>query len=181
MGVADRYLADDEELVHLTRQHWTTLLGAFGVGAVVVAVAAGLLWAIPTGEAWGRWAAYVVVGLAVLTAVVHWFVPLLRWWTTVYILTGRRLMERYGLLAKHGRDIPLTRVNDVTFSISLWERVMGCGTLAIQSASEQEGMALPRVPRVEWLQGEIYRQVDDAQRHDAAPDAWGTPPPWGGR
>lgn len=176
MGIADRHLAGDEELVHFTRQHWTTLIGEFLLLIVIIAVAAGLVWVIPAGEEWGPWATYVVIGLAVLAALVFWLVPLLKWWNTVYILSTRRLMERYGLLSKHGRDMPLMRVNDVTFSISLWERIMRYGTLSIQSASEQEGMVLERVPRVQWLQSEIYRQVDEAQRRDYPPGQGGQPP-----
>lgn len=169
MGIADRHLTEDEELVHVTRQHWTSLVGEFLVLAVIVAAAVALVWVIPFGSEWGQWATYVVLGLAALAALVLWLVPVLRWWNTRYILSTRRLMERYGLLTKHGRDMPLTRVNDVTFSISLWERLMRYGTLSIQSASEQESMVLARVPRVEWLQSEIYRQVNEAQRRDVPP------------
>ncbi|WP_046469773.1 PH domain-containing protein [Allosalinactinospora lopnorensis] len=176
MAIADRYLADDEELVHVTRQHWSTLIGEFLLLLVIIAAAAGLLWVLPSDQEWGEWAVYAVLGLAVLAALVFWLVPLLKWWNTVYILSSRRLMERYGLVSKHGRDMPLTRVNDVTFSISLWERIMRYGTLSIQSASEQDGMVLERVPHVEWLQSEIYRQVNEAQRREFPPGQWGQPP-----
>ncbi|RNL82320.1 PH domain-containing protein [Halostreptopolyspora alba] len=169
MGIADRHLAEDEELVYLTRQHWTSLVWEFLLLAVIIAAAVALVGVIPFDREWGQWASYVVVGLAVLAALVFWLVPLLRWWNTRYILSSRRIMERSGLLSKHGRDMPLTRVNDVTFSISLWERLMRFGTLSIQSASEQESMVLARVPRVEWLQSEIYRRVNEAQRRDFPP------------
>ena len=55
--------------------------------------------------------------------------PFLRWWTTVYVLTDRRLILREGLIARSGRDIPLGRINDVSFSHTAIERVLGCGTL----------------------------------------------------
>lgn len=166
MGIANRYLADDEELVHVTRQHWTTVIGEFMLLVVIAAVAVVLVWLLPPDDPWAQWARYVVIGIAVLAAIVFWLVPTLRWWTTVYVLTNRRLMFRHGVLAKHGRDIPLTRVNDVSFTISLWERMMRYGTLSVQSASEQEGMELTRVPRVEWLQSQIYRQVEEAHRSE---------------
>ncbi|ASU85540.1 hypothetical protein CDO52_24495 [Nocardiopsis gilva YIM 90087] len=179
MATADRYLAKGEELVHVTRQHWTTVLAEFFALIVVIAVAAGLLWLLPEGEDWTPWVSYVIILVAVIAAIVFWLVPTLKWWTTLYILTSRRLMYRYGLLSKHGRDIPLTRVNDVTFSISLWERVMRSGNLSVQSASEQEGMELRKVPRAEWLQGEIYRQVEEAMRRSSPPGPSGAAGPSG--
>ncbi|GLU49587.1 PH domain-containing protein [Nocardiopsis ansamitocini] len=169
MPIADRYLADDEELVYVTRQHWTLLVGEFIALLLVAGIAAVAVWLLPTEEQWGQWALYAVIGLAVVAALAFWLVPLLKWWSTVYILTNRRLLYRHGILARHGRDMPLTRINDVSFSISLWERIMRYGTLSVQSASEQEGLLLTKVPRVEWLQSQIYRQVDEEQRRHHRP------------
>ncbi|MFD3685559.1 PH domain-containing protein [Nocardiopsis sp. NPDC058631] len=164
MAIADRYLSDDEELVHVVRQHWTLLVGECAALLAIVAVAGAALWFVPWDEEWSLIAAGVVVAVAVVAALVFWLVPVLKWATTVYILSNRRLMVREGLISKQGRDMPLTRVNDVSFDISLWERIMRYGTLSVQSASEQEGIVLRRVPRPEWFQAEIYRQVDVAQR-----------------
>ncbi|WP_159945632.1 MULTISPECIES: PH domain-containing protein [unclassified Nocardiopsis] len=164
MAIADRYLADDEELVHVARQHWTVLAGEFVALALIAAAVAAALWFLPWDRDWSPAAAGTVVAVGVVAALVLWFVPMLRWSSTVYVLTNRRLMMRDGIISRQGRDMPLTRINDVAFSIGLWERLMGYGTLSVQSASEQEGMVLRRVPRPQRFQAEIYRQVNDAQR-----------------
>ncbi|MEE2036364.1 PH domain-containing protein [Nocardiopsis sp. CT-R113] len=164
MAIADRYLSDDEELVHVVRQHWTLLAGECAALLAIVAAAGVALWFVPWDQDWSLIAAGVVVAVGLVAALVLWLVPVLKWATTVYILSNRRLMVREGLISKQGRDMPLTRVNDVAFNISLWERIMRYGTLSVQSASEQEGMVLRRVPRPEWFQAEIYRQVNIAQR-----------------
>ncbi|GHC76895.1 hypothetical protein GCM10007079_13670 [Nocardiopsis terrae] len=166
MAIADRYLSDDEELVHVARQHWTVLVGEFVALLLIVALVGTALFFVPWNEEWGPIAGAVAVGVGLVAALAFWLVPMLRWATTVYILTNRRLMIREGMLSKQGRDMPLTRVNDVSFNITLWERIMRYGTLSIQSASEQEGMVLQRVPRPQWFQSEIYRQVNVAQRPD---------------
>lgn len=166
MAIADRYLSDDEELVYVARQHWTVLAGEFVMLFVIIAVVGTALFFIPWSEEWSLIAGGVVVVVGVVAALALWFVPMLKWSTTVYILTNRRLMMRDGIISKQGRDMPLARVNDVSFNISLWERIMRYGTLSIQSASEQEGMVLQRVPEPQWFQSEIYRQVNSAQRPD---------------
>ncbi|WP_017585316.1 PH domain-containing protein [Nocardiopsis ganjiahuensis] len=164
MAIADRYLSDDEELVYVARQHWTLLAGEFVALLLIAGVVGTALFFMPWNEDWSLIAGGVVVAVGVVAALVFWFVPMLKWATTVYILTNRRLMMRDGIISKQGRDMPLTRVNDVSFNITLWERIMRYGTLSVQSASEQEGMVLQRVPRPQWFQSEIYRQVNEAQR-----------------
>ncbi|WP_017603475.1 PH domain-containing protein [Nocardiopsis alkaliphila] len=164
MAIADRYLSDDEELVHVARQHWTVVAGEFLVLFIILVVVGTALLFIPWNEEWSLIAGGGVVAVGLIAALALWFIPMLKWMSTVYILTNRRLMMRDGIISRQGRDMPLTRVNDVSFNISLWERIMRYGTLSIQSASEQEGMVLQRVPKPQWFQSEIYRQVNAAQR-----------------
>lgn len=167
MAIADRYLSDDEELVHVVRQHWTVLIEEFTALVLIIAATSAALWFLPWQEEWAPVAAGVVGVLALVAALAFWLIPLLRWSTTVYILTNHRLMTRDGLISRKGRDMPLTRVNDVSFSMSVWERLMRYGTLSVQSASEQEAIVLKKVPRPEWFQAEIYKRVNDAHRPEA--------------
>ncbi|CAL9533897.1 hypothetical protein SUDANB121_04115 [Nocardiopsis dassonvillei] len=171
MAIADRYLSDDEELVHVVRQHWTVLVEEFTALVLIVAATAAALWFLPWEEDWAPLAAGAVGVLALVAALAFWLVPLLRWSTTVYVLTDQRLMTRDGLLSRQGRDMPLTRVNDVAFRMSVWERIMRYGTLTVQSASEQEAITLSKVPRPEWFQSEIYKRVNDAHRPEAPSEA----------
>lgn len=174
MAIADRYLADDEELVYSTRQHWTTLVSEFLLLCVVAVVAAGVIWVLPTDEDWGGTAVWVVIGLAVLAAAWLWLIPLLQWRSTVYVLTTKRLHKRSGFISKAGRSIPLARVNDVSFSASLWERLMRYGTLNVQSASEQGSMTLKHVPDPEMLKAQIYQAID-ALNAEPAPQPYPHP------
>lgn len=164
MAIADRYLAEDEELVYVTRQHWTEMVSEFLMLCLVWVVAVVLIWVTPSGEDWARIAIYVVLGAAVVASLWVWLIPLLKWRSTMYILTTKRMYKRSGFLTKSGRSIPLIRVNDVSFKASLWERLMRFGTLNIQSASEQGMMTLKHVPDPEGLKAMIYRAVDEEQR-----------------
>lgn len=164
MAIADRYLADDEELVHVARQHWTVLVGEFVALLLILAIVGTALWFLPWDQEWSMLVGAGVAVIGLIAALVFCLVPILKWSTTVYVLTNQRLMVREGLISKKGRSMPLVRVNDVSFDIGLWERLMRYGTLSIQSASEQESMTLQRVPRPQWFQAEIYQQVNAAQR-----------------
>ncbi len=139
----------DEQILLRTRTHAKALawpaLALIGVGAVVGAGAAAIPARYqPVGQ-------YGVVGLG-LVLVVGWTVlPFLRWWTTTYTITDRRLLTRTGILTKVGKDLPLNRINDVSSERSLTDRMFGCGTLEVATAAEDGTTALVDVPEVEHV------------------------------
>jgi uncharacterized membrane protein YdbT with pleckstrin-like domain len=102
-----------------------------------------------------------VLGLVVLLATVVGRV--LRWATTHFVLTTERLIFRSGVVAKFGREIPLERINDVTFSQSLFERMIGAGDLLIESAGERGQETFSDIPHPDAVQQEIYRQMEANQ------------------
>ena len=89
------------------------------------------------------------------------FMPFLRWATTSYTLTNRRFVMRHGILSRSGRDIPLTRVNDVSFEHGIVQRVFRTGTLIVESGGEHGQLVLKSIPRVEYVQNQLYRIVEE--------------------
>ncbi len=124
MGFPERLLSEDEELIYDLRPHWWTLVLP-ALATVVAAAGVVLAWVVvPAGDLQQPARTVVgLVGLAVLAAVVGRRV--LRWLTTHLVLTTERLIFRSGVVARFGREIPLERVNDVTVSQSLFERLIG--------------------------------------------------------
>ena len=118
MAFPERLLSEDEELIYDLRPHWLTLVVPVLL-TVAVVVAVGAAWVVmPAGDLQQPARMAVgVIGLAVLLATVVGRV--LRWTTTHFVLTTERLIFRSGVVAKFGREIPLERINDVTFSQSL--------------------------------------------------------------
>jgi uncharacterized membrane protein YdbT with pleckstrin-like domain len=165
-GIPKRLLADDEDVVMALRPHWKEMVGPVLVLLVTCPVATYLATIVPDGSAqkWLRLAIVVVAALIVLRFVV-W--PFLKWLTTSYIVTDRRIITRVGVVARTGRDMPISRVNDVTFSHSgLLERVLGCGTLVVESAGERGQLVLRDVPHVEEVQRDVYKlaEADEERR-----------------
>jgi uncharacterized membrane protein YdbT with pleckstrin-like domain len=159
-----RLLGADERVVLDLHPHWKRLLLPALIVPVVVGVASYAVFLLPAGSyrAPVRW---VILGLAVLVLLRFSVGPWLRWQTTRYVLTTKRVVIRQGVFGRSGRDIPLTRVNDVSFRHSLVERMLRCGTLTIESAGEHGQVVLPEVPTVELVQREVYRCVEaEAQR-----------------
>ena len=143
------------------RPHWKELVWPTVVLLVVSPLASFLAAKVPDGDA-QKWLRLAVLVVAVLV-VLRWTVwPFLRWITTSYVVTDRRIITRVGVLARHGRDMPLSRINDVSFDhASILERVLGCGTLVVESAGERGQLVLRDVPHVEDVQRDVYRLAED--------------------
>ena len=177
-----RLLGEGERIEQELHPHWKELVFPILLILVVAGVASFLYFSVPD---WGarpalRWAILVLALLVLLYGSLR---PYLRWRTTLYVLTSERIITRYGVLSRAGRDIPLSRVNDVSFSHNLLERILRCGTLTVESAGERGQLVLRDVPDVESVQRELYRLVDEhVSAHRLARDDDGTsdtalPPP----
>ena len=159
MPFPERLLGEHEEIVYDLRPHWWTLAGPVLVAAVIVAVAV-LGWAFLPSGGFQQPVRLVIGGLALLLLLMVVLPRYLRWVTTHFVLTTDRLIFRSGVLAKFAKEIPLERLNDVTFSQSLWERMIGAGDLFIESAGERGQSVFENIPRPEAVQVEIYRQME---------------------
>lgn len=168
----DRDLAEGEERVLTLHPHWKTMLGPATALALVALVAVALVIMIPAGRLAGP--LRIAVGAVAVAAALIWFAaPLLRWQTTTYELTTRRLRLRRGVLSRSGRDFPLTRISDVSFSHGIVDRMLGCGRLVVESAGEHGQLVLDEIPRVQQVQAMLFQLVEDEQarlaREDRAP------------
>jgi uncharacterized membrane protein YdbT with pleckstrin-like domain len=147
VALSRRQLSEDERVVISTRTHVKALLApAFWL--ILLAAVAGYASSFAGGSS--RPAVLLVIW-ALALVVVLWLVvtPFLRWWTTTYTVTDRRLITRTGILSRRGHDIPIPRINDVAYEHGLVDRILGCGTLVVSDASERGQVLLPDIPDVE--------------------------------
>jgi uncharacterized membrane protein YdbT with pleckstrin-like domain len=159
----DPSLTQDEHLVLLLHPHWKTLIRPLLVAVLVVAAALIAEVLIPSNSA-AAVERLVVAAIAILAVMLWLIVPVLRWRTTTYELTTRRLRVRSGIVTRHGRDIPLARINDVSFEKGLLDRLLGSGRLVVESAGEHGQILLDDIPRVEFTQATLFRLVEEEQR-----------------
>jgi uncharacterized membrane protein YdbT with pleckstrin-like domain len=160
MGLSKSSLTEDEEIVLEFHPHWSTLIVTIFWSAVAVIVTGAVIFFIPGGGA-QMMIRLIVAALGVVAILVVGLLPFLRWATTSYTLTNRRFVMRYGILSRSGRDIPLTRVNDVSFQHNLIQRILRTGTLVVESGGEHGQLVLKNIPRVEYTQNRLYQLVEE--------------------
>lgn len=146
--MAGPLLAADERLVSHLRRHERVLLRPALFLILASAVLGFALAALPgAGAEWGAAALWLVYLVAVGRFSLY---PYLRWLTTTYTITDRRIISRSGIISQQGHDLPLHRVLDVTYRRSFLDRLFGCGTLTLLTAAEG-ALPLVGVPDVERL------------------------------
>jgi uncharacterized membrane protein YdbT with pleckstrin-like domain len=160
----DKLLADDEEIVRHLHPHWLTIFWPIVWFLLIVGAASFGAALVPDGNDQGSFR-LILVGAAVLLALLLVVAPLLRWRTTHYVITTHRLLFRQGVLARHGRDIGLSRITDVSYRQTLWDRIINSGTLTIESAGESGATVLTAIPDSDGVQQLLNHMIEeDADR-----------------
>ena len=159
MAFPRNLLNHNEELVLDLRPHWYFLTRpALAVlGSMIVAVLGIVVWTPPDSIS----TVVNVVCLGLLGASLLWFGwRYMVWNSTMFVLTSDRILSRKGVLSKQGVEIPLERVNTVFFKQSPFERLLGTGDLAIESASERGSESFNNIRKPHIVQKEIYVQME---------------------
>ena len=165
MAYPDELLSDNERVVIHKHPHWKMLV--LPVLVLLVTVGAGAyLASLVSDQSWHLIAWIVLAAIGALLVIWFTIVPLIRWRTTHFVITTQRVLVREGVLSRTGIDIPLTRVNSVQFRHSFFQRLLGCGTLVIESASD-EPLEFDDIPQVERVHSMLYRELhgDDEPAH----------------
>jgi uncharacterized membrane protein YdbT with pleckstrin-like domain len=159
MPFPKKYLNEGEEIILDLRPHWFYLVGP---ASALVAALVLALWVQHRSE----WILFPVLALAVIALL--WFLGrYTKWVTTNFVLTSDRLIYRSGVVSRQGREIPLERLNDVSFHQSLLQRLLGAGDLLVESGGERGQEQFGSFAHPQDTQNEIHRAIEAAAARDA--------------
>ncbi len=151
-----RLLNDHESMVLDLHPHWwffgaplLWLVASAFAGLVVLGQLEGTLRSV---------FGYLVLGAIVVCSSVL-IVKLVKWRTTYFVVTSQRLIYRQGVVARDGVEIPLDRVNNVNFSQSILERLLGVGDLLVESGGQDGQQQFSDVSQPEKVQNIIHSTI----------------------
>lgn len=147
MGLPAEHLGAQEHVVLEMHEHWKHLLLT---GLICLAALVGLVVVLAIAPesgflAWLDTLGWIAFGLVFL---VFGAWPFTEWRMRTYTLTNERLAMRRGVFRRKGRDIPLSRINDVAFEQGILDRITKAGTLKVSSASEHGTVVLRDIPDI---------------------------------
>ena len=146
------------DLPRLEKLNWSYLFWPSVLTVVVLAgcVAVFVLWSsAPTFMAW----VLLAFGVCVF---VYFAARYIGWRTKSFVVTSQRIVYRTGALRRTGREIPIGRVQDVTYHQTVVERIVRAGSLTVESAGRHGQDPFPDITRPAEVQSLINRVVAQA-------------------
>jgi uncharacterized membrane protein YdbT with pleckstrin-like domain len=155
---------DSQAAVFTTRAHWIVLTGPvmIAVAAIPLALVLGSLIGhyLP---AW-RYHTATVAGLAGALLLAGTIAPILEWMCSTDTLTDTQLASRSGVLTRHTTIIPTDRIAAVNVTQTLVDRILGSGTLEVQTAGADSTVRLRRIPQVHLRQQQVSDTAHKTRR-----------------
>lgn len=186
MAYPDKLLTRGERVVLHKHPSWKTLILptlffiiVIGGGSFLAAVIRN--WQNHTGRAIS-WIAIVVVGLVLL--IVLCLVPFISWRTEHFVLTNYHIFFRNGIIRHRQHQIPLANIQNIETDVSVFGRMLGYGTLIVESAADQP-LEFQNVSSIGQVQSTLNQLIQDQRNGPAglAQDGMGQerqpPPPTG--
>ena len=175
MPYPDHLLSRGEEVVLHKHPHWRSLIPPIFFFVVLIgggfAIAALLRNWSYHGLSWIAIAVIVVVLMVWLVVA-----PVLRWRTEHFVLTTRHVFFRTGILRRREHQIPLSRIQNIETVVTFWGRLLGYGSLIVDSAADQP-LEFPNIASVHKVQGILNQLIADDRAHEGDDYTDGTLPP----
>lgn len=130
-----------ESVLQNRRPGWSLWWKQIGLAVLVLLVGVG-----GDAAAGGIFAAALIFGYVVLSRM-----------QSRYIVTDERVKVKVGLLSKVAREYRIADVNSITTSQSIFERLLGHGSIAIRTASNDE-IVWHGVPEYKEVAGSIREE-----------------------
>jgi membrane protein YdbS with pleckstrin-like domain len=132
-----RYLLRTERPVITTRRHWIVVVEpvlSAGVGVTLATWAADAV-----GDSFPLLVNVLLLAMvAVLGRLVWKFIEYRREW---FVVTDKRLLLTHGLLTRKVAIMPLRRVTDLSYNVSVPGRVLGYGEFVFESAGQDQALS----------------------------------------
>ena len=149
----DEYLLPTERRVIRVRQHWAVMMNHVSATALfLLALVIGQRM-LPESVLFDNIAWYLA-----LVAVLRFTILTILWWIERIVITDKRVMLAEGFIVHKVGMMPLSKVTDLTFERSIGGRMLGYGTLIVESAGQIQALnRIDYMPRPE----EVYEALSE--------------------
>ena len=172
MSYAEKNLAPGETIVYRARYHWIYYKTTFAL--LLLAAVFGLWWWV-AGSRLGAESTSSIFGnvalVLLVAAAVHFLVRRFRASADEYVVTSRRVIRKYGFVAREVEQALIDRIQDITVRQGVAGRLLGYGTVVLETASETGRIVFPDIAEPEAFRNAVWGQVPAREAGAAAPPA----------
>ena len=149
----DEYLLPTERRVIRVRMHWAVMAKSLISTGLFLLLMIWVQRHLPEGALVDNLTFYLS-----LAAVLRFTLQTILWWIERIVITDKRVMLAEGILVHNVGMMPLSKVTDLTFRRTFGGRLLGYGTLIVESAGQIQALNKIRyMPRPE----EIYEALSE--------------------
>ncbi|MBS1754102.1 MAG: PH domain-containing protein [Ferruginibacter sp.] len=116
-------LKKNEKKLIIIRQHWLRLVLPFFAWIVLAIL---LFW----------WLKFSTALIIVLLAAIYPLIEYVNWKNNIWCVTNMRVVDESGFFSRYSKESPLDKINNVEYDQTLWGRLLGYGSVDIQTAAE---------------------------------------------
>lgn len=138
----DEYLLETERRVIRVRRHWACLVWDIFEAAGLLAGIMMISYLLPKGN----WLLQNVLWYGGLFVLLRFTYQILDWYVERIVVTDKRFMITEGIFTTSVQMMPITKVTDLTYERSILGRMLGYGTLVVESAGQIQALN-----RIEYL------------------------------
>lgn len=150
----DEYLLDTEKRVIRIRRHWAVLLWDTFEAAALLAIFVLVSYLLPPS----LWAVQNVLWYAALLVILHFAYTVMEWWVERLVVTNKRFVMTTGVFTTKVLMMPISKVTDLTYERTAIGRLMGYGTMVVESAGQIQALnKIDYLPRPE----EFYDTISE--------------------
>ncbi|KZB82394.1 PH domain-containing protein [Amycolatopsis regifaucium] len=150
----DEYLLDTERRVIRIRRHWAVLLWDTFEAIALLAICVLVSYLLPAAA----WVIQNILWYAALLVVLRFAYIVMEWWVERLVVTDKRFVMTTGVFTTKVLMMPITKVTDLTYERSAWGRMMGYGTMVVESAGQIQALnRIDYLPRPE----EFYDTISE--------------------
>ncbi len=149
----DEYLLPTERRVIRVRQHWAYMSNHITQTALFLLLLVIAQRYLPSTVLFDNVTFYLA-----LVAVLRFTALTIMWWIERIVITDKRVMLAEGIIVHKVGMMPLSKVTDLTFERTLGGRMLGYGTLIVESAGQIQALnRIDYMPRPE----EVYEALSE--------------------
>ena len=123
MASLDRHLLPGEQIVHRARPHWVMFLASLLLAGTGIVLGGVLQYFV--NDYWYAGAAVAALGVVLAIG------PALRYATSEYAVTDKRVLARVGVLERRSLETLLSKIEAIGVEQDLTGRLLGYGTITI--------------------------------------------------
>ena len=149
----DEHLLPTERRVIRVRMHWVSMAKDLVLTGLFLLLMVAARSYLTSGPVIDNLTFYLA-----LAAVIRFSIRTYEWWNERIVITDKRVMLAEGVVTLNVGMMPLSKVTDLTFRRTFGGRLLGYGTLIVESAGQIQALNKIRyIPRPD----EIYEALSE--------------------